>query len=93
MRQMIGLSRKIPPNFPYVHIEFGLASGFVHVIDDIKEFDRLFARRVLIGLMGLPEEHMHGRISTEGEGVQRQWVHEFQKVYTTYDWVPQLHHS
>ncbi len=87
------LQRKIPPNFPYVHIEFGLASGFVHVIDDIKEFDRLFARRVLIGLMGLPEEHMHGRISTEGEGVQRQWVHEFQKVYTTYDWVPQLHHS
>lgn len=87
------LQRKIPPNFPYVHIEFGLAAGFVHVIDDPKEFDPLFARRVVIGLMGLPEEDMHGRLSREGEHVQRQWVEEFQKAYKAYDWVPQPHEN
>lgn len=84
------LQTKIPPNFPYVHIEFGLTSGFVHVIDDPKSFDPLFARRVLVGLMGLPEEDMHGRLSREGEGVQRQWVDEFRKAYTAYDWVSQI---
>lgn len=87
------LQKKIPANFPYVHIEFGLAAGVVHVIDNPKEFDPLFARRVLVGLMGLPEEDMHGRLSKEGETVQRQWVDEFQKAYTAYDWVPQLHHT
>jgi len=40
--------------------------------------------------MGLPEEDMHGRLSKEGESVQRQWVQEFQKAYTAYDWVPQI---
>ena len=38
------LQRKIPPNFPYVHIEFGLSRGFVSVIDEPREFDRNFAR-------------------------------------------------
>ena len=84
------LQKKIPPNFPYVHIEFGLTSGFVHVIDDPKEFDPMFARRVLVGLLGLPEEDMHRRISKEGESVQRQWADEFRKLYTPYDWVSQL---
>ena len=84
------LQKKIPANFPYVHIEFGLTSGFVHVIDNPKEFDPMFARRVLVGLLGLPEEDMHRRISKEGESVQRQWAEEFKKAYKPYDWVSQL---
>ena len=84
------LQRKIPPNFPYFHIEFGLASGFVHVIDDPNEFDPLFARRVIIGLLRLPEETMHQKSSREGEGVQRQWVSEFSKQFSEFDWTSQL---
>jgi len=84
------LQRKIPPNFPYFHVEFGLASGFVHVIDDPDEFDPLFARRVIIGLLRLPEESMHQKSSREGEGVQRQWVSDFSKQFSEFDWTSQL---
>ncbi len=44
-----GLRGSIPPNFPYMHVEFGIADGFVHVIDDEANFDRGLARSVMIG--------------------------------------------
>lgn len=44
-----GLRGSIPPNFPYLHVEFGIADGFVHVIDDEQKFDRSLARSVMIG--------------------------------------------
>lgn len=44
-----GLRGSIPPNFPYLHVEFGIADGFVHVVDDEAEFDRGLARSVMIG--------------------------------------------
>ena len=47
-----GLRGSIPPNFPYLHVEFGLGDGFVHVIDDERKFDRGLARSVLIGARG-----------------------------------------
>ena len=43
-----GLRGAIPPNFPYFHVEFGLAAGFVHVIDDEAKWPRQFARDVLV---------------------------------------------
>ena len=44
-----GLRGSIPPNFPYLHVEFGVSDGFVHVIDDEQKFDRNLARNVMIG--------------------------------------------
>lgn len=84
------LQKRIPPNFPYFHVEFGLASGFVHVIDNPEDFDPLLARRVLIGLLRLPDEDMHRRISREGTEVQRQWVAEFGSKFKEFDWTNQL---
>ena len=46
---MQGLRGSIPPNFPYLHVEFGISDGFVHVIDDEQKFDRNLARNVMIG--------------------------------------------
>ena len=41
-----GLHASIPPNFPYVYVQFGYGSGYVHVIDDESQFDAQFARQV-----------------------------------------------
>lgn len=46
---MQGLRGSIPPNFPYLNVEFGISGGFVHVIDDESKFDRSLARNVMIG--------------------------------------------
>ena len=44
-----GLRSSIPPNFPYLNVEFGISDGFVHVIDDEQKFDPALARSVMIG--------------------------------------------
>ena len=48
-----GLRGAIPPNFPYLNVEFGLGAGFVHVVDDEERFDASLARGVLIGGRGV----------------------------------------
>ena len=88
------LQRKIPPNFPYVHIEFGLSSGFVSVIDEPREFDRNFCRRVILGLLessGTGNERnasaMQAKGSREGSEAQKAWTREFKSEYASFDWV------
>ncbi len=44
-----GLRGSIPPNFPYLNVEFGISGGIVHVIADESKFDRSRARNVMIG--------------------------------------------
>ncbi|GAB4814505.1 hypothetical protein N2152v2_001551 [Parachlorella kessleri] len=85
-----GLRGSIPPNFPYLHIEFGIAGGFVHVIDDESKFDRGLARNVMIGLLGLPEEDMHRRARQESASIQGQWAADFRKQFQPYDWTKML---
>ena len=89
------LQRKIPPNFPYVHIEFGLSRGFVSVIDEPREFDRNFCRRVILGLLessGNSNEReasaMQAKGSREGREVQKAWTNEFKSEYAAFNWVP-----
>ncbi|KAL4428538.1 hypothetical protein ABPG75_002627 [Micractinium tetrahymenae] len=85
-----GLRGCIPPNFPYLHVEFGIADGFVHVIDDEANFDRALARSVMIGLLGLPQEDMHRRARAKNPTIQQQWADEFRKQFAPYDWTKML---
>lgn len=41
-----GLRESIPPNFPYLYVQFGYGQGYVHVIDDESKFDRELGRQV-----------------------------------------------
>lgn len=41
-----GLRESIPPNFPYLYVQFGYGQGYVHVIDDETKFDRNLGRWV-----------------------------------------------
>ncbi|THF97286.1 hypothetical protein TEA_020901 [Camellia sinensis var. sinensis] len=52
-----GLRGSIPKDFPYFHVEF----GFVHVMDDEKQFKSNFGLNVIRGMLRLPEEDMSGR--------------------------------
>jgi hypothetical protein len=85
-----GLRGSIPQNFPYFHVEFGLGSGFVHVIDNPAEFPRDFGRGVMVGLLRLPEEDMHRRAKKESEKLQMQWAAEFRNQFDEFDWTKQL---
>lgn len=43
------LKQTVPKGFPYFHVEFGVTSGMVHVIEDEQKFPRDFGREVLGG--------------------------------------------
>jgi hypothetical protein len=85
-----GLRGAIPPGFPYLNVEFGFSSGFVHVIDDETNFDTAMARGVLIGLLGLPQEDVHRRAKQETPATQARWAEDFRRQFDEFDWTKAL---
>ncbi|WIA29191.1 hypothetical protein OEZ86_011702 [Tetradesmus obliquus] len=85
-----GLRGSIPPNFPYLYVQFGYANGFVHVIDDEAKFDKQLGRQVVVGLLRLPPEVMHRRQRADAPSVQAGMAAAFRKQFAPYDWTKAL---
>lgn len=85
-----GLRACIPKNFPYFHVEFGLHAGYVHVIDNEKDFKSQFGQDVIIGMLKLPEEEMHRRRRQQSFEQQKKTAAEFQKMWDPFDWTKML---
>lgn len=85
-----GLRNSIPKNFPYFHVEFGLKRGFVHVIDDEKQFKSSFGINVIRGMLQLPAEDMHRRSRHESIDTQKEAVASFAREWGPFDWTKQL---
>ncbi|XP_043716299.1 CWF19-like protein 2 isoform X2 [Telopea speciosissima] len=85
-----GLRASIPKDFPYFHVEFGLNKGFVHVIDDEKEFKSSLGLNVIRGMLHLPEEDMYRRRKYESVETQKQAVVSFAREWGPFDWTKQL---
>lgn len=79
-----GLRGSVPPNFPYVYVQFGYGAGFVHVIDDEAKFDKSLGRQVLAGLLKLPPEVAHRRpAALEANTIKREAA-AFRKAFSPY---------
>ncbi|KAI8009305.1 CWF19-like protein 2 [Camellia lanceoleosa] len=85
-----GLRGSIPKDFPYFHVEFGLNKGFVHVVDDEKQFKSNFGLNVIGGMLRLLEEDMYGRRKHDSVETQKQAVASFVKDWEPFDWTKQL---
>ncbi|KAJ6752198.1 hypothetical protein OIU85_002603 [Salix viminalis] len=85
-----GLRGSIPKDFPYFHVEFGLSKGFVHVIDDEKNFNTSLGLNVIRGMLQLPEEDMYRRRRHESVEVQKLAVAKFAQDWEPFDWTKQL---
>ncbi|KAK4263903.1 hypothetical protein QN277_029257 [Acacia crassicarpa] len=85
-----GLRNSIPKHFPYFHVEFGLNKGFVHVIDDEKQFNSNLGLNVIRGMLHLAEEDMYRRRRYDAVDVQKQAVVHFLKEWGPFDWTKQL---
>ncbi|XP_014513704.1 CWF19-like protein 2 [Vigna radiata var. radiata] len=88
-----GLRNSIPKHFPYFHVEFGLNKGFVHVIDDEKQFNSSLGLNVVRGMLQLADEDMYRRRRYEVMEVQKQLVASFSKEWDHFDWTKQLHET
>ncbi|VFR00221.1 unnamed protein product [Cuscuta campestris] len=85
-----GLRASIPKDFPYFHVEFGLDRGFVHVIDDEKDFKSSFGLNVIRGMLKLPPEDMHRSRRHESVEAQKHAVASFAKLWEPFNWTNQL---
>lgn len=85
-----GLRSAIPAHFPYFHVEFGLHDGFVHVIDDVGNWNPHFGRDVLIGLLDLPGEWTRARQRRPSLAESQAQVKDFVKEWAPHDWTAQL---
>ncbi|GLJ16693.1 hypothetical protein SUGI_0286780 [Cryptomeria japonica] len=85
-----GLRGSIPKNFPYFHVEFGLQKGFVHVIDDEKNFKSQFGLNVIRGMLQLREEDMYRRRQQETVEMQRKAASDFARRWEAVDWTKML---
>ncbi|CAL5440840.1 unnamed protein product [Camellia sinensis] len=85
-----GLRGSIPKDFPYFHVEFGLNKGFVHVMDDEKQFKSSFGLNVIRGMLRLPAEDMYGRRKHDSVETQKQAAASFVKDWEPFDWTKQL---
>ena len=71
-------------------MEFGLAAGFVHVIDDEAAFDPAFARNVLAGLLQIAVEDQRLTGSKQGTAATQSEAERFAASYAEFDWTKAL---
>ncbi|KAJ9167336.1 hypothetical protein P3X46_021999 [Hevea brasiliensis] len=85
-----GLRGSVPKDFPYFHVEFGLNSGFVHVINDEMQFKSTFGLDVIRGMLRLPEEEVYRRRRHESMDAKKQAVANFARDWEPFNWTKQL---
>ncbi|CAD5112066.1 DgyrCDS1311 [Dimorphilus gyrociliatus] len=48
-----GIRNSVPKGFPYFAVDFGLSSGYAHVVEDLNLFPTYFGREIVAGMMDL----------------------------------------
>eukprot|EP01080_Neovahlkampfia_damariscottae_P007335 gene7335-11654_t len=83
-----GITKSVPKDFPYFHVEFTLSGGFAHVIEDWTKFPYFFGREIIAGMLDLPLNLIKER--EEDEEIEKKNVLEFVKNYEKFDWTIEL---
>ncbi|XP_021916125.1 CWF19-like protein 2 isoform X2 [Zootermopsis nevadensis] len=76
--------RAIPKGLPYFAVDFGLESGFAHVIEDEKMFPKNFAQEIIGGMLDL-DHSLWRKQRRENFDMQRKKVLQFAEWWKTYD--------
>ena len=78
------ISKVIPANFNYFHLDINCQGGFAHVIEDSRKFNRKHVLEVIAGCMG--DEHANLNVPQRYEKL-RERVKKFQEKFNDrYDW-------
>ncbi|CAH1777035.1 unnamed protein product [Owenia fusiformis] len=76
--------RAIPKGFPYFSVDFGLQSGFAHVIEDEQTFPHYFGREIIGGMIDC-DVRLWKKPPRESFEDQRQKVLKFAKTWKIFD--------
>ena len=76
--------RAIPKGLPYFTVDFGLDSGFAHVVEDEKMFPRNFAQEIIGGMLDL-DHSLWRKQRKQKFDAQRKKVMQFAEWWKPYD--------
>jgi len=76
--------RAVPKGLPYFSVDFGLDSGFAHVIEDEKHFPKNFAQEIVGGMLEL-DHQLWRKQKKDDFKAQRAKVMSFLKMWAPYD--------
>jgi hypothetical protein len=84
-----GIRRSIPPNMAYFYVQFGMANGFAHHIENTNKFPRFFGRETVAGILRLDPEKYIIKPKRRTFDEERKIVLGFLDWYKDYDWTLQ----
>ncbi|CAG7831460.1 unnamed protein product [Allacma fusca] len=77
--------KAVPKGLPYFAVDFGMDSGFAHVVEDERNFPRNFAQEIIGGMLEL-DHHLWRKQKQDDFKAQRDKVMAFLKFWGPYDW-------
>ncbi|CAG2069583.1 unnamed protein product, partial [Timema podura] len=80
--------RAIPKGLPYFAVDFGIQSGFAHVIEEEKLFPRNFAQEIIGGMLDL-DHQLWRKPRKDNFDSQRQKVVQFAQWWKPFDFTHQ----
>uniref|UniRef100_A0A914WUD0 CWF21 domain-containing protein n=1 Tax=Plectus sambesii TaxID=2011161 RepID=A0A914WUD0_9BILA len=83
------IRRAIPKGFSYFAVDFGLQSGYAHVIEDEQRFPANFAKEIVGGMMDL-DHNLWRKPSVETFDEQTAKVVHFKDMWKSYDWTERV---
>lgn len=79
----------VPKGLPYFSVDFGVQSGFAHIIEDEQRFPTYFAQEVLGGILDVEPQRWR-RPRRENFDQQRQKVLDFAAMWKPHDFTAKL---
>lgn len=86
-----GVRSCIPTGLPYFFVDFGLDSGYAHVIEDTTKFPHYFAKEVVGGLLDV-EPRLWLKPPKESIESQKSKALKVSTWWSPYDWTEKLRH-
>ncbi|XP_078684513.1 CWF19-like protein 2 [Branchiostoma floridae x Branchiostoma belcheri] len=81
--------KAVPKGLPYFSVDFGMQSGFAHVIEDEQIFPHYFGREILGGMLDL-EPRFFRKPPKESFEDQRKKVLKFAEQWKPFDWTKNI---
>ncbi|CAH1268410.1 CWF19L2 [Branchiostoma lanceolatum] len=81
--------KAVPKGLPYFSVDFGMQSGFAHVIEDEQIFPHYFGREILGGMLDL-EPRFFRKPPKESFEDQRKKVLKFAEQWKPHDWTKNI---
>lgn len=80
---------KIPKGFSYFAVDFGLQSGYAHVIEDENLFKATFGKEILAGMMDL-DHNIWRKPLKQTFDEQVKLTSKFKTLWAPFDWTERV---